>query len=283
MTLQNTVNKQLAIGMEGEFYDNSPRVVNAYKGFGTKEVKAKGTLTASGALQNTETVTIGVQTYTFKTTLSTPAVPYEVKVGADKAASLANLAAAINGDEGAGSTYATGTPKNVLVTATSDSTTLVVTAKQAGADGNSIASTETCANAAFGAATLAGGVTAVNAKIGVAYTSATDPAEAGVGGSGTFLGIAVNPKEYIRYNNFAATLQVPNGTAVQLCTFGRVLVRVVGNVSIGQAGYFNTSTGEIKGATAGTDLSGSGFTEIKNSKFIIKAALATEIAVLELR
>lgn len=272
MTLQNTVNKELAIGMEGEFYDNSPRRVTTYRGFGTKEVKATGTLTASGALANNETVTIGVQTYTFKTT---PAAAYDVQVGANAAASLENLADAINGE-------LEGTPANVLVTATSTSTTVVVTAKQAGADGNSIATTETCTNAAFGGATLSGGVTAVNAKIGVAYTAVDDASEAKVGGSGTFLGIAVNPKEYIRYNNFAATLQVPNGTAVQLCSFGRVLVRVVGNVSIGQAGFFNTSTGEIKGATSGTDLSGSGFTEIKNSKFIIKAALATEIAVLEL-
>lgn len=273
MTLQNTVNKKLAIGMEGEFYDNSPRRVTTYKGFGVKPVKATGTLTASSTgAADSDTVTIGYQTYTFKTT---PTTAYQVKVEATVAATLANLADAINGD-------LEGTPKNVFVTADSTSTTVVLTAIEAGTAANSVPTTETGTNLAFGGATLSGGVDAVNAKIGVAYTSATDPAEAGVGGSGTFLGIAVNPKEYIRYNNFNATLQVPNGTAVQLCTFGRVLVRVVGNVSIGQAGYFNTSTGEIKGAAAGTDLSGSGFTEIKNSKFIIKAALATEIAVLEL-
>lgn len=273
MALQTQVKKEFALGMAGEFYDDSPRRVTAYKGFGVKPVKATGTLTAtSTGPANNETVTVGVQTYTFKTT---PASAYEVEVGDTVAETLSNLADAINGD-------LEGTPKNVLATASATSTTVVITAIEAGADGNSIATTETCTNASFGGATLSGGVTAVNAKIGVAYTSLTAEDEAGVGGTGTFLGIAVNPKDYVRYNNFEATMEVPNATAVQLCTFGRVLVKVVGNVSIGQAGYFNTTTGEIIGATAGTNLSGSGYTEIKNSKFIIKSALATEIAVLEL-
>ena len=71
MNLQNTVNKQLAIGMEGEFYDNSPRRVTTYKGFGVKPVKATGTLTASSTgAANNDTVTIGYQTYTFKTSSS---------------------------------------------------------------------------------------------------------------------------------------------------------------------------------------------------------------------
>lgn len=273
MALQTQVKKEFALGMAGEFYDDSPRRVTTYKGFGTKPVKATGTLTASSTgPANNDTVTIGVQTYTFKTS---PASAYDVALGSSTATALANLADAINGE-------LEGTPKNVLVTASATSTTVVVTAIEAGADGNSIATTETGTNLAFGGATLSGGVTAVNAKIGVAYTSLTAEDEAKVGGSGVFLGIAVNPKDYVRYNNFEATMEIPNGVGVQLCTFGRVLVKVVGNVSIGQAGYFNTSTGEIKGATAGTDLSGSGFTEIKNSKFIIKSALATEIAVLEL-
>jgi len=273
MALQKTVNKELAVGMAGEFYDDSPRRVTTYKGFGVKPVKATGTLTASSTgAANNDTVTIGYQTYTFKTS---PANAYEVAVGDTVAASLANLADAINGD-------LEGTPKNVFVTATSTSTTVVLTAIEAGTGANSVPTTETGTNLAFGGATLSGGVDAVNATIGVAYTSLTAADEAGVGGSGVFLGIAVNPKEYATYNNFNATMEVPNGIGVQLCTFGRIFVRVVGNVSIGQAAFFNTSTGEIKGAAAGTDLSGSGFTEIKNSKFIVKAALATEIAVLEL-
>ncbi|MBR2505963.1 MAG: hypothetical protein IKB70_03390 [Bacilli bacterium] len=282
MALQTTVNKELAIGMVGEFSDDSPRRVMTYKGFTTRAVQATGTLTGTENFSANETVTVGVQTYTFKSTLSTPAVAYEVKVGADLATSLANLAKAINVSGTAGTDYGEGTLANALCTAKATSTTVVVTAKEFGTAGNSIATTETASNASWGGATLASGVDGVNAKIGVAYTSNGYEGEAVVGGSGVFLGIAVNPKEYIRYNNFEATMDVPGGTAVQLCTFGHIFVKVTANISVGQAGYFNTSTGEIKGATAGTDLSGSGFTEIKNSRFIEKSASAGQVAILEL-
>lgn len=283
MALQTQVNKELAIGMVGEFSDDSPRRVMTYKGFTTRAVQASGTLTGTGNFSANETVTIGVQTYTFKSTLSSsPTVAYEVKIGADLATSLENLAKAINVSGTAGTDYSVGTLANALVTAKATSTTVVVTAKEFGTAGNSIVSTETATNASFGGATLSGGIDGVNARIGVAYTSNGYEGEAVVGGSGVFLGIAVNPKEYIRYNNFEATMDVPGGTAVQLCTFGHIFVKVTANISVGQAGYFNTSTGEIKGATAGTDLSGSGFTEIKNSRFIEKSASAGQVAILEL-
>lgn len=272
MALQTSVNKQFAVGMAGEFVDDSPRRVSTAKGFGTKEVKATGTLTASGSFTATETVTIGVQTYTFVAS-SPDASAYEF-TGATTAEALENLAKLVNGET-------VGSVANALVSATATSTTLVVTAKVGGTDGNSIATTETCTNAAFGGATLSSGADAVNAKIGVAYTTNGTEGEAVVGGNGVFLGVAVNPKEYIRYNNFNATMEIPNGITVQLCTFGHIFVKVADTVSVGQAGYFNTSTGAIKGATAGTDLSGSSYTEIKYSKFLT-AANAGDIAVLEL-
>lgn len=279
MALQNTVNKEYAIGMAGEFADDTPRRVSTYKGFTVKAVKATGTLTGTGNFTASDTVTIGVQTYTFKAEVASA---YDVLIGSDLAGSLTNLAKAINGNGTAGTDYGTGTIANVLVTAEATATTVVITAKVAGTSGNSIATTETGSACSFGGATMSGGVDGVNAKIAVAYTSNGTEGEAVVGGDGVFLGIAVNPKEYIRYNNFEATMEVPNGTAVQLCTFGHIFVKVTADVSVGQAGYFNTSTGEIKGATAGTDLSGSGFTEIKNSKFIEISASAGKIAILQL-
>lgn len=68
------------------------------------------------ALQG-DTVTIGSTIYEFKTALTSPAVPYEVKVGADENASFANLVAAINGASGAGTAYGTGTVAHPDVTA----------------------------------------------------------------------------------------------------------------------------------------------------------------------
>jgi hypothetical protein len=280
MALQTTVNKQLAKGMEGEFYDNSPRRVRTYRLVGTDEVvKAKATLTTTGNFSANDTVTVGVQTYTFK---AEPSSAYEVLLGASAAASLTNLEKAINGTGTAGTTYGTGTAANALCTAAATSTTLVVTAKNPGYEGNSIAVAETGSASSFSGETLSGGSAVVNAKIGLAYTSNGTEGEAIVGGSGVFLGIAVNPKEFAIYNNFAPSMVLPNGTAGQLCTFGHVFVRVTADISIGQAAYFNTTTGEIKGATAGTDLSGSGFTEIKNSRFVEEAVTAGKIAKLEL-
>ena len=272
MALQTSVNKQLAVGMVGEFVDDTPRRVDPAIAYGTKAVKATGTLTTTGAFTATETVTIGVQTYTF--VASDPdASDYEF-TGTNAATALTNLAKLVNGEP-------EGSVANALVTASATETTLVVTAKNSGTAGNSIATTETCTNASFGGATMSGGVDGAVAKIGLAYTSTDTEGEAVIGGSGVFLGIAVNPKEYIRYNNFNATMDIPYGATAQLCTFGRIFVQVTDSVTKGQACYFSTSYGTLKGANAGTDLSGSGYTEIKNSKFMASAS-AGEVVALEL-
>lgn len=119
-------------------------------------VKATGVLTSSGVFQNNETVTIGDRTYTFKTALTGAA--NEVLIGVNAAASLDNLKAAINGDAGAGSTYGTGTQPHSNVTATTNTDTAqTVEFFKVGTAGNSLATTETCANVAWGGATLSGG------------------------------------------------------------------------------------------------------------------------------
>lgn len=122
-------------------------------------VKATATLTSSGVFSDTETVTIGDVTYTFKTALSTgPTVPYEVLIGASAAASLDNLKSAVNGTAGAGTTYSTGTEAHPDVEATTnaDDSQLFV-AREIGAAGNLIATTSTAADNAFGALTMEGG------------------------------------------------------------------------------------------------------------------------------
>ena len=119
-------------------------------------VKASGTLTASGVFAAGETVTIGDRTYTFRTALT--GVANEVLIGANAAASLDNLKAAINGDAGAGTTYGTGTQAHSNVTATTNTdTTQVVEFWKVGTEGNALVTTETGDNAAWGAGTLASG------------------------------------------------------------------------------------------------------------------------------
>jgi len=120
-------------------------------------VKATGVLTSSGVFQDTETVTIEGKTYTFKTAL-VAGTPNEVLIGANAAASLDNLKSAINGSAGEGTTYGTGTVAHDLVTATTNTDTAqTVEAKRVGTYANAYATTETCDNVAWGAATLESG------------------------------------------------------------------------------------------------------------------------------
>lgn len=129
-------------------------------------VKATQTLTASGVFSNGETITIGDVTYTMVTTMDNTAAN-NVLIGASAAASLDNLKQAVNqgdtegGGEDQGTNYSTGTVPNPKVTATTNTdTTQVVQARHIGTAGNSIATTEACANAAWGDTTLASGAAA---------------------------------------------------------------------------------------------------------------------------
>lgn len=122
-------------------------------------VKATQVITASGVFSNGETITIGDKVYTMVTTLSGAA--NEVLIGASAAASLDNLKSAINASAGEGTTYGTGTKANPNVTATTNTDTAqTVEAYRVGTYGNSIVTTETCANASWGDATLASGADA---------------------------------------------------------------------------------------------------------------------------
>lgn len=120
---------------------------------------ATATLTSSGVANNAETVTIGTTVYTLKTALSTgPTVAYEVLIGANASATLDNLKSAINGTAGEGTTYSTGTVAHPDVLAgQKTATTVILHANLAGTAGNSIATTETMTNFAFGGGTMSGG------------------------------------------------------------------------------------------------------------------------------
>lgn len=121
---------------------------------------ATGTITSTGTNPaNNDTVTIGDQVYTFKTTLTGAA--NEVKIGAAATNTLDNLKAAINKTGTEGTDYGLGTPANPYVTAgTKTATTIQVTARDK-RWGNSIATTETSAQLSWGSGTLTSGVPAV--------------------------------------------------------------------------------------------------------------------------
>jgi hypothetical protein len=123
-------------------------------------VAATGAITRTATnVSNNDTVTLGAQVYTFKTTL-TPA-DYEVLIGADAAASLTNLANAINGTGGTpGTDYQVPAANASASAGTIVGSVLPLTALTAGTAGNSIALAETSAQLSVSAATLRGGVAA---------------------------------------------------------------------------------------------------------------------------
>lgn len=117
---------------------------------------ATGTLSGSGTVGNTNTVTIGNKTYTFQTTLTN--VDGNVLIGANLAASMQNLFDAINLTGTPGTQYAAAMTKHTQVIATAVTTTSVtVKAKAMGDVGNAIAVSETVATLSWNATTLLGG------------------------------------------------------------------------------------------------------------------------------
>lgn len=146
---------------------------------------AAGTLTFGANAAATKKVTIGTRVYTFVAALT---AANQVLIGASASASLDNLIAAINAAAGAGTTYGTGTVANALGTAAAGAgDTLVFTTTALHSSGNAIATTTDVASAAWGAATLAGGVTPSTLE---GY-AATDPTGAALPALASIQGIEV--------------------------------------------------------------------------------------------
>ncbi len=118
---------------------------------------AGGTLTAAANATATKTVTVGATTYNFVAALSGTPTANEVLIGANAAATLSNLAAAINGGAGSGTVYGSPTVANASATAVAGASSIAILAKTSGTAGNSVATTSTDTNLTFGGATLAGG------------------------------------------------------------------------------------------------------------------------------
>lgn len=98
-------------------------------------VKAAGVLTATANFTANDTVIAGGKTYKF---VATPAAEYDVDIGGTLTVSLANLALAMNGTGTPGATtYFAGTLPVYGYVATSTATTLTLTARLGGLQGNS--------------------------------------------------------------------------------------------------------------------------------------------------
>jgi hypothetical protein len=126
---------------------------------------ASGTLTSTGAIANGDKVVVGSTTYQFTSgsvdagaPAGTSGAPWLVALGASVGQALQHLFDAIGNSGLAGTDYSSALIGNAQATPmTVDATTLTVRASLNGTAGNTIATTETGANIAWGAATLASG------------------------------------------------------------------------------------------------------------------------------
>lgn len=288
MTLQTSVNTKLGIGIPGEFFSYSPHRVAPYNLY----TATADAVTATGSVafgstnaSNNDTVSIGGQVYTFKTSLTAATTANEVLIGTDAEASAANLTAAINKGTGGGTKYGSSTVKNAWASAAVDattSTTINLTASISGAAGNNIALSASVATATA----FSGGVDAVVAPAYVGYAFSVDPsdpskAKAGNSNSGTFGGILVSPKEYANYNNLNPSLQVQDGMVGHLCTFGEIYVKTAHTAKPGYIGCFRASDGQIGAATASNAIP-AGYVQIPHATYQYFDASADGIAVLVL-
>jgi len=116
---------------------------------GVAQGAATGSLTMANAVPvDGDKFTINGQDYTFR---GTPDDAYEVDIGADIAATRANLIAAINGEAGEGTAYGEGTVANPDVYAVAGSTGVTTLyARDPGDEGNSITLAKTFATGANG-------------------------------------------------------------------------------------------------------------------------------------
>ena len=111
------------------------------------------TLTSTTSL-NTQTVTIQGKVYTFKTTITT--ADGDVLIGASTVTAIANLVKAINLTGVSGTDYGSGTLRHASVYAqvsTTNTSAMIITANE-GVSASAVATTDTCTNGSWGAATL---------------------------------------------------------------------------------------------------------------------------------
>ncbi len=279
--VQKSVYTAQALGVPGEFYDDSPRRVAPYiLRSAAGEIAAAGSIAFAGNPADGDTVTVGETTYKFKTDM---AAANDIKLGSSQSDSIATLVKVINGTGASGTDYYAGTTTpNASASASASGAEATITAKTAGTAGNSVALAATGSVMSVSGSTLEGGaLSTVLPTVACVFTAGDEDNEAVIGGEGAFRGVLVGPKQYANYMNLEATMSLPDGSIGQLATMGHILVKVGNAVSPDDAAVYNNVTGEISGIeSSGSAPAGS--TKIPNAKFILRSAAAGETAILEI-
>lgn len=287
MALQTNIRFKQAFGVPGSFFNSSPRRVAPYNVYtaSTEATNAVGSVAfgSTNASAN-DTVSIGGQIYTFKSSLTSATTANEVLIGDSVADSVANLMAAVNKGTGAGTKYGSETSKNAWAVASigTTNTTLILTSISSGAQGNNIALSASVATVTA----FANGSDGVYAPAFVGYAFSVDPlnaskAQAGNSNGGTFAGILVSSKQYANYANLFPSMEVKSGMIGELCSFGEIIVKSAHAVKPGYLGCFRNSDGKIGSATASNAVP-EGYTLIPHATYQYYDGEAEGLAVLVL-
>jgi hypothetical protein len=204
---------------------------------------ASGTLTASGTVNDADTVTIDSVVYTFKTTLTGAA--FEVLINGSAANALTNLKKAVNLSGVAATDYGTGTTKHPTVAGGAlTSTTLLMTANNIGTAGNSYGTTDTGANLSWSASTLTGGATGnkivINGMVPELYngtfnvTSVTDSTHFTISAvtNSSGLNFTINPGTPTAYGSTSDSILGHNGIGIASGALGAELCLVTNCICI---------------------------------------------------
>lgn len=117
--------------------------------------------------------------------------------------------------------------------------------------------------------------------VGCAFTQGTADNEAVVGGTGAYLGVLVEPKQYANYANLNPSLAVNPGTFGEICDMGHIYIASATEVKPGYVAAFDNATGAISAYANAEAIPASGYTQIPG-KFIKVSAAAGQVAILEL-
>lgn len=116
--------------------------------------------------------------------------------------------------------------------------------------------------------------------VGYVFTQGTADNEAKVGGSGTYLGVLVEPKQYANYNNLNASLEVKPGTNGEICSMGHIFVKSATAFQPGYLAEYEPATGAISAIE--DTLSTATAVQIPAARFIKVSGGANGVGILEL-
>lgn len=117
--------------------------------------------------------------------------------------------------------------------------------------------------------------------VGYVFTQGTADNEAKVGGSGAFLGVLVEPKQYANYNgDLSASLAVNPGTNGEICSMGHIFVKSAAAFAPGYLAEYEPATGAISAIE--DTLSTATAVQIPNARFIKVSGAAGAVGILEL-